>query len=389
VVSIDGTRWKINGKLTNPGSAAEGLLMNVRMVNSTFEDRGRTDFDPEANTNRFIASISDYAAHGVNAFTLCLQGGNPGYEGAVNTAFELDGSLRPDYLQRVERVIRACNERGVVVILGLYYQRQSKYLRDEAAVRAGVVNAANWIRERGFSNVVVEIANEYPHSGFVHPVIRDPKGQASLIRLAKQTAPGLLVSASGYGDGAISWDVAEASDFLLMHLNTTTVADIPARVNALKSWGKPIVCNEDDRVGQLAVDAKTACVSNGCAYGLMLKAHNQIYPFHFDGAADDMVYYSALKKSTILATQAELVDNSQISIFPTLVTDGLLNIKMNKINNVSITIVNLNGQTEFTNSFSGSSPSTIYINTNSLKSGLYFVKIQYDNKTYIQKFIIQ
>lgn len=131
-VSISGTDWLINGKPVNPGAAAEGRLMNVRMVNATFEDRNRSGFDPEANTDRFIEKIPDYAARGVNAFTLCLQGGMPGYEGAVNSAFEPDGSLREEYLRRVERVIRACDQNSVVVILGLYYQRQSKILRDEA-----------------------------------------------------------------------------------------------------------------------------------------------------------------------------------------------------------------------------------------------------------------
>ena len=48
--------------------------MNVRMVNAVFEDRNRPDFDPEANTDEFIAQIPDYVAHGVRAFTLCLQG---------------------------------------------------------------------------------------------------------------------------------------------------------------------------------------------------------------------------------------------------------------------------------------------------------------------------
>lgn len=69
-VSLSGTRWLIDGKPVNPGAAAEGLLMNVRIVNATFEDRDRTDFDAEANTDRFIAKIPDYAAQGVNAFTL-------------------------------------------------------------------------------------------------------------------------------------------------------------------------------------------------------------------------------------------------------------------------------------------------------------------------------
>lgn len=297
-ISLSDGRWLFNGRPTHPGSVAEGLLMNVRMVNAVFEDRRRPGFDPEANMDRFIAHVPDYAAQGVDAFTICLQGGMPGYEGALNSAFEPDGSLRPAYLARVERVIRASDERGVAVILGLYYQRQSGVLRDETAVRAGVVNVARWVRERGFQNVLLEIANEYPHSGFVHAVIRDPKGQAGLIRLAKETAPGLLVSASGYGDGKVHAEVAEAADFLLPHWNGTSVAQIPARIAALKKFDRPIVCNEDDKTGTNAVAALRASVANGASYGLMLNKHNQTFPFHFDGAEDDPVFYAALRELT-------------------------------------------------------------------------------------------
>ena len=144
-VALREGRWLINGRPTNPGSAAEGLLMNVRMVNAVFEDRAEhPEFDPEANTDRFVAHIPDYAAQGINAFTINLQGGMPGYEGAMNSAFEPDGSLRPAYLARVERVIRACDHHGVAVILGLYYQRQSAILRDEATVCTGVENGASY-----------------------------------------------------------------------------------------------------------------------------------------------------------------------------------------------------------------------------------------------------
>jgi hypothetical protein len=272
--------------------------MNVRMVNATFEDRNRPDFDAEANTDRFIAKIANYASQGVNAVTLCLQGGMPGYEGAVNSAFEPDGGLRPDYLKRVERVIRACDQSGLAVLLGIYYQRQSKVLQDEAAVRAGVVNTVRWVQERGFQNVLLEIANEYPHSGFVHNVIRDPQGQAGLIKLAKQTAPELRVSASGYGDGKVHDLVAEAADFLLPHWNGTKVEQIPERITELKRFGKPIVCNEDDKTGAAAVAAMQASIHSGAGYGLMLKEHNQTFPFHFDGAADDEVFYAGLKRAT-------------------------------------------------------------------------------------------
>jgi hypothetical protein len=112
-VTIVAGRWHLNGQVTYPGSKAEGLLMNVRMVNAVYEDAKRTDFDPEANTARFIAAIPDYAAHGVRAFTIGLQGGFPGYQGAVNSGFAPDGSLRPAYLDRVARVIEACDRHGV------------------------------------------------------------------------------------------------------------------------------------------------------------------------------------------------------------------------------------------------------------------------------------
>ena len=291
-------RWQLNGRVTHPGTAAEGLLMNVRMVNAAFEDPGKADFDPDANTAKFVEKIPDYVDHGVRAFTVCLQGGFPGYEGAANSAFAADGSLRDEYLRRVERVIRACDKQGAAVILGLYYQRQSKVLRDEAAVRAGVVNAARWVRDRGFTNIVLEIANEYPHPGFKHAIIREPKGEAELIRLARKAAPGLLVSASGLGDGRIHPEVAEAADFLLPHWNGTKVEEIPTRLATLKKYRKPIVVNEDDKVGDLAVAAMKATVENGAGYGLMLLKHNQTFPFHFDGAKDDPGYYRALKSIT-------------------------------------------------------------------------------------------
>jgi CubicO group peptidase (beta-lactamase class C family) len=302
-VSLVGGKWHINGSITHPGSAAEGLLMNVRMVNSCFEDRAvRKDFDPEANTDRFIAKIPDYHGQGVDAFTIFLQGGMPGYEGALNSAFDADGSLRDEYLRRVEKIINACDQQHMVAILGCFYQRQSKVLRDEAAVRAGVVNAVKWLRSKGWTNVMMDVANEYPHPGFVHRIQRSPDGIASLIRVAKQTWPDLLVSSSGIGDGKLDDAVAEASDFLLIHFNSVPVRDIPARLAALRHFAKPIVCNEDAKSGENAVKAVEACVQNGASYGLMLEELNQHYPFTFKGAADDPLFYAKLKELTSAKT---------------------------------------------------------------------------------------
>jgi hypothetical protein len=264
------------------------------MVNATFEDRMRPDFDADANSAEFIAVIPDYVAHGVGAFTLHLQGGMPGYEGAVNSAFNADGSLRDSQMARMRRVIEACDRNGAVVILGCYYQRQDQILRDEDAVRAGVVNAVKWIQSAGFSNVVMEIANEFGHGGFNHRILKSPDGQVELIRLARRTAPALLVSTSGLGDGTSHESVARASDFLLIHFNATRLEDIPRRIASLKRYGKPILCNEDQKWGEQGAKAAELCVMNGASWGLMLEKLNQHFPFTFQGAADDPVVYTAL-----------------------------------------------------------------------------------------------
>lgn len=297
-VSIHKAQWQINGEITYPGTAAEGLLMNVRVVNSTFEDRKRPDFDPNENTSRFISKIPQYYACGVRAFTLNLQGGHAGYEGPVNSAFTADGTLRTSCLNRITRVIDACDKQGMIVILGLFYQRQDQVLRDEQAVKQGVVNAVNWVKENGLTNVVIEIANEYDHDGFDHDIIETAAGEVELIRLVKQTVPGLLVSASGLGHGRMNDLVAEEADFILIHFNGTKVADIPERIKALKKYNKPIVCNEDDKVGTQGAAALQACVENGCSWGFMHSKLNQHEPFEFNGYDDDRTVYDKFKEAT-------------------------------------------------------------------------------------------
>jgi hypothetical protein len=297
-VSIDGTQWHINGRITYPGTAAEGLLMNVRMVNSTFEDRKRTDFDSDKNTGHLVSKIPEYNSYGVCAFTLNLQGGFPGYEGAVNSAFRPDGTLRKNYLGRIKRVIEECDKRGMVVILGLFYQRQDQILRDEQAVKYAVVNAVNWVKDSGFTNIVIEIANEYDHGGFDHDIIKTAEGEIELIRLVKKTVPGLLVSTSGLGHGRMNEMVAKEADFILIHFNGTKVEDIPKRIEALKKYDKPIVCNEDDKVGDEAVLALQGCVDNGCSWGFMHKNLNQYEPFEFNGYYDDQKVYDRFKQVT-------------------------------------------------------------------------------------------
>ncbi len=166
-------------------------------------------------------------------------------------------------------------------------------------------NVSRWIREAGFGNVVMEVANEYGHGGFDHPILKAGKRHAELLRLAKESHPQLLVSTSGMGDGSSSDPVAEASDFLLVHFNTTRLDDIPRRIEALKKYNKPIVCNEDQKTAADGARAARLCVELGASWGLMEERINQHFPFHFHGADDDPVVYAELQRlATAPAGQA-------------------------------------------------------------------------------------
>ena len=92
-VSIRGDQFLIDGKPTYAGRSykgmkIEGLLMNVRAVQATFDDlnpetRSRWVYpdtgkwDPERNVKEFLAALPEWRRHGLLAFTVNLQGGSP------------------------------------------------------------------------------------------------------------------------------------------------------------------------------------------------------------------------------------------------------------------------------------------------------------------------
>ena len=292
-VTVDGTRFRINGDITYRGKPAEGQLMNVRMVHAVFEDTNRPEFDAAANTQEFVARMPEYVSLGVRAFTIGLQGGWPGYPGFVNSAFLRNGDLKSTYMSRVARVVERADGLGAVIILVLYYQRQDHLLEDGQAIRNGVAKTADWLRQKGYRNVILEVVNEYKHRGFEHDILHSDAGVADLIRLARQRYPGLLVTASHVRNGKISARVAAASDVIMVHFNSLEVPEIADSVRALRRAypGKPVLCNEDQRVGSAAAAAASASVQAGASYGLMLERQNQHYPFRFEGRADDPVAY--------------------------------------------------------------------------------------------------
>src|SRR5436305_723440 len=218
-ISISGDEFRINCKPTYAGRRwnghnIQGLLLNSRMIQGIFDDLNANTvlrwaypdtgkWDAERNTREFIAAMPEWRAHGLLAFTINLQGGSPqGYSSAQpwhNSAIAEDGSLRADYMKRLERIIDRADELGMVVILGYFYFGQDERVRDEAAVIRATDLATTWILDRSYRNVLVEINNEC-NVRYDHAILQPPRVHELIERVKTTTRDGrsLLVTTS-YG----------------------------------------------------------------------------------------------------------------------------------------------------------------------------------------------
>jgi hypothetical protein len=272
-VAIDGERFLINGRPTYAGRTwrgmrIEGLLMNSRMVQGIFDDLNSAtrdkwaypdtkQWDPERNTREFIAAMPEWRRHGMLGFTICLQGGSPqGYSKEQpwhNNGFHPDGTLRTDYLNRLERILDRADQLGMVPIVGFFYFGQDERLESEAAIQRGVREATTWLLSKGYRNVLVEIANESDNRSYEQPIIKAPRVH-ELIQLAKSiTIDGrrLPVSVSFNGGSIPPPNVVQVVDYLLLHGNgVREPGRIAQMVQDLRNVSgyrpMPILFNEDD-----------------------------------------------------------------------------------------------------------------------------------------------
>ncbi|PZX47099.1 hypothetical protein [Algoriphagus chordae] len=272
VVSISADKFYINYELTYSGRnwnghSVEGLLMNSRMVQGMFDDLNpetvknwhysdTKKWDADRNTDEFVANMPIWKSYGLLSFTLNLQGGSPfGYsqnQPWINSPYTETGELRPDYFKRLEKILDKADELGMAPIIGLFYFGQDDRLADENAVFNAVTNAVDWILEKGYTNVLIEVNNEC-NVNYEHEILQ-PERVHELIELVKsreRDGRRLLVSTS-YGGGTIPKEnVVRASDFILLHGNGVSDPDkIVEMVEETRSVSgyepMPIVFNEDD-----------------------------------------------------------------------------------------------------------------------------------------------
>jgi hypothetical protein len=167
-------------------------------------DTGR--WDPERNTREFLAAMPEWRRHGLLAFTINLQGGSPqgyskGRQPWHNSAITAKGELRPEFMDRLGRILDRADELGMVAILGVFYFGQDERLEDEAAVLRALDSAVDWVLDRGYRNVLVEVNNEC-NVQYDHAVLRPDRVHELIERVkARRRGDRRLLAGTSYGGG--------------------------------------------------------------------------------------------------------------------------------------------------------------------------------------------
>jgi hypothetical protein len=273
-ISIHDDQFWINGRPTYPGrtfegAKIEGLLMHSRMVQGIFSDSSPETihhwrypdtgvWDPERNTREFVEAMPEWRRYGLLSFTVGIQAGRPErYFSRLQpwrtSGIRPDGSLRPDYMRRLEKIIDRADELGMVCLLNPFYFGQDEEFEGDDAIRRAVQEVFHWVLDRGYTNVMVELVNECDNKEYDQPLLRYDRVH-ELIEYAKSIKKDgrrLLVSASFNGRSIPTGNVVAVEDFILMHGNgvrdpafITTMVEKARQLKEYRSM--PVFFNEDD-----------------------------------------------------------------------------------------------------------------------------------------------
>ena len=292
---------------------AQGKLMNVRLANALFLDEWMHErpFDPEFNTDAVIQALDFYKNHGVLMINVSLQGAQAGYDKSVNgidrenayrlgpgrgayvSAFQPDGSLKQDWLARLERLLRAADQRGMFVNLMYFYHGQAGQFRSTEAIHNAAVNITDWLIAHDFRNVIVDVANEYdlpgPQWDFKGYI---PQNIISLIddvrERFKHSNFVLPIGVSSDGRMRYPQSLQGQVDVLLVHGDGRDPREKTRRVAELKDADRPVLMTEDDNgrattVEHLAADLASCDIffhrADGWGYLPWIQA--QRFPFRY------------------------------------------------------------------------------------------------------------
>lgn len=298
-LSIDGTKFLINGRLTyadaRPG--VQGMLFNSRMVQAVFDDDNPETrpnwaypdtgvWDPDRNTREFVEQLPVYRAHGLLAVTVGLQGGGAVYrpevyDRYVNSAFAPDGEFKEAYFDRLGLILEAADRLGMVVIVNYFYRKQVEKMPRDGVVCDVAARATERLLATGYRNILLDILNE--SAPFWKRPLCEPDQVHKLIETVQSVSldgrrlPASVSTAGGDWLPRGKW--LEREDFHLPHGNGCAPERLRKKLLALseseeqRRWPRPIVVNEDG----VSLDNMKAAVEAGCSWGFYCQGYGSDY----------------------------------------------------------------------------------------------------------------
>ena len=228
-------------------------------------------------------------------------------KGTHVSAFRPDGSLKPAWLGRLERLLRAADQRGMFVGLMYFYQGQDELFESTAAIHTAVCNITGWLIEKNLRNVLIDVANEYDLRGdtwdfdrYIPQHIPQFMDEIRAQFRTRHTEWTLPVSVSSDGRMNYPDSMIQAVDAVIIHGNGQKPEAKTRRAEELKNVPRPILMNEDDN-GRAATPDHLAGDLASCdiffhraaGWGYMPWVQAQRFPFRFlpDDNDTDMRYF--------------------------------------------------------------------------------------------------
>lgn len=184
IFSVKGEKTFLNDK--------EVLVKGLRCSNSILNDE---------TTDGLINHLDLYRSNGINTISVFIMGSRFG----DIKGYQKDASLDPVYRERMAKIIRACDRRNMIVLVGCLYWGGStakwENWEQEDAEKA-LFNTVKWLSENEFRNVFVDPDNEGMAS-------RDAGFDISgMIAAGKEADPSIMIGYNAKGNPPSNADLA-------------------------------------------------------------------------------------------------------------------------------------------------------------------------------------
>src|SRR5205814_8973194 len=122
-------------------------------------------------------------------------------------------------LRRLAKLLGQADELTMAPILGFFYFGQQYRLSTDETMLKATDNAPDWRLSKGYTNVLIEIANETNQSNYTSPLLKPIRAHELIQRVKQRSKNKFLVSTSFTGGQIPTDNIAAHADFLLLHGN--------------------------------------------------------------------------------------------------------------------------------------------------------------------------